>query len=440
MTDYADAIVQTIAQALLVLDGDLRVLRANKAFCLQFEVSPETAEGQLVYDLGNGQWNIPSLRRLLDEVLSEKTEVEDYRVEHDFEQIGHRIMLLNARRMQQEDGDVILLAISDITERERQRCELEGHREFGEKLIDSVREALVVLHWDLRVHFANETFYRNFMVAPEETEGRLIYELGNGQWDIPELRKLLEEILPEQSSFDDYEVEHEFETIGRRTMILNGRRLDHIDLIILAIRDVTEDRANRRREHVLLGELQHRVKNILSNVQALAAHTRRSSADLDAFLPAFQARLGALNRTQDLLLSSPSDDVDLHELVCIELQAVGAEEGREFTLDGPAVTLSPRDAQALALAIHELTTNAVKYGALKSEAGSVDVSWRVERNDERMLAFSWRERGVRLKEHERHEGFGTQMIERSVPHMLGGTSKFTFHPDGAEWEITFALP
>ncbi|WP_341538362.1 hypothetical protein [Sinorhizobium medicae] len=79
-------------------------------------------------------------------------------------------------------------------------------------------------------------------VSPAHTEGRLVYELGNRQWDIPKLRELVEDVLPHNNAFDDVEVEHDFETIGRRIMLLNGRRLDHLHLILLAIRDVTEQR------------------------------------------------------------------------------------------------------------------------------------------------------------------------------------------------------
>jgi PAS domain-containing protein len=129
---------------------------------------------------------------------------------------------------------------SDVTQREQLLRDPEGRREFAEKLIDSVREGLVVLGWDLRVHSANRSFYQAFRVDPTETEGRPIYELGNGQWNIPRLRQLLEDILPRQTRFDDFEVEHDFEHIGRRTMLLNACRLDHERLILLAIRDVTE--------------------------------------------------------------------------------------------------------------------------------------------------------------------------------------------------------
>lgn len=200
MTSLTEAIVETITQPLLVLDGELRVEAANPAFLRHFGVASAETLGCLVYDLGNGQWNIAALRRLLEEVLSENSTIVDYRVEHDFPSLGKRIMLLNGNRMRREDAtDTILLAINDITEREHQRFELEGQKEFSEKLIDSVRESLVVLDWDLRVHFANQSFYDCFAVMREETEGRLVFELGNGQWDIPELRQLLEDILPKEN-------------------------------------------------------------------------------------------------------------------------------------------------------------------------------------------------------------------------------------------------
>jgi PAS domain-containing protein len=103
---------------------------------------------------------------------------------------------------------------------------------------------MLVLNADLRVRRANRSFYRTFKVTPEETVDRLVYDLGNQQWDIPWLRKLLEEVLPQDSAFDDFEVEHVFPAIGRKFMLLNARRFPpdskHPELILLAIEDITE--------------------------------------------------------------------------------------------------------------------------------------------------------------------------------------------------------
>src|SRR5579883_2453833 len=137
---------------------------------------------------------------------------------------------------------------------------------LAESIIDTMRDPLLVLDADLRVVRASREFYRTFAVSPRETEGRLVYELGNGQWDIPRLRTLLEEILPQNTTFRDYEVEHEFARIGRKVMLLNARRLHRVQndsvQILLVIEDVTarhDAEADRREAEARFTEM---VKNV----------------------------------------------------------------------------------------------------------------------------------------------------------------------------------
>ncbi len=110
---------------------------------------------------------------------------------------------------------------------------------YMETIVAVARESFLILDSNLRVISANPTFYQVFRVSSKETENKLLYELGNGQWNIPELRRLLEEILPKKKGVKDYEVKHNFQTIGRKTMLLNGRQIDTVQLIILAIEDIT---------------------------------------------------------------------------------------------------------------------------------------------------------------------------------------------------------
>ena len=113
-----------------------------------------------------------------------------------------------------------------------------------EGIVETIREPLLVLDRDLRVVTASRSFYEFFKVKPEETVGQLIYDLGDKQWDISKLRELLEKILPQQIAFDNYEVEHDFVTIGRRTLLLNARQIEREvvkeRIILLAIEDITE--------------------------------------------------------------------------------------------------------------------------------------------------------------------------------------------------------
>jgi PAS domain S-box-containing protein len=152
----------------------------------------------------------------------------------------------SAAPIQDEHGKVagVVLIFRDIAERRKSERLIEDARKYAESVVETVREPLVVLTADLRVKTANRSFYQTFKVKPEETENRHIYELGNGQWDIPRLRSLLEEILPQNTSFHDYEVEHDFPAIGPKIMLLNAHRLyrdgNHTELILLALEDITE--------------------------------------------------------------------------------------------------------------------------------------------------------------------------------------------------------
>ena len=138
----------------------------------------------------------------------------------------------------------VVLVFRDITERRKAERLIENALKYAESVVETVREPLIVLTADLRVKTANRSFYETFHVKPEVTQGRLIYELGNGQWDIVKLRTLLEGILPTNASFHDYEVEHEFPAIGPKIMLLNAHRVhregNQTDLILLAIEDITE--------------------------------------------------------------------------------------------------------------------------------------------------------------------------------------------------------
>ncbi len=140
---------------------------------------------------------------------------------------------------------------------------VEDIQNYAMNIVDTVREPLLILDTTLRVQSANRAFYQTFHVSSEETENRLIYELGNGQWDIPDLRRLLEDIVPKSSVFNDFELEHTFPVIGRRVMLLNARKLQagqHGELLVLAMEDVT---ARKRAEEELLkaGALQSAIFN-----------------------------------------------------------------------------------------------------------------------------------------------------------------------------------
>ncbi len=334
---YSQDIVDTVREPLLMLDTTLRVHSANRAFYQTFKVSAAETEHHLIYELGNGQWDIPDLRRLLEDVVPKSSVFNDFELVHTFPVIGRRVMLLNARKLKAGNhGELLVLAMEDVTERRRAEeevakaaADLEAIETFSQNIVDTVREPLLMLDTTLRVHSANRAFYQTFKVTAEETERHLIYELGNGQWDIPALRTLLEDIVPKNSVFSDFELEHMFPVIGRRVMLLNARKLkagNHGELLVLAMEDVTERRraeeevvkametaevANRTKS-LFLANMSHELRTPLNAILGYSEMLQEEAIDQDVqnFLPDLQ-RIHVAGKQ---LLSLINDILDISKI------------------------------------------------------------------------------------------------------------------------------
>jgi two-component sensor histidine kinase len=193
-------------------------------------------------------------------------------------------------------------------------------------------------------------------------------------------------------------------------------------------------------EKVLRHELQHRINNMLATIRAVARRTRVRSQSLDEFAKSFDDRLAAIARTHALLSGTETSAVAVRKLLLQELSAHGAVEGENLTENGPELLISARQAQALSMAFHELATNAVKHGALCVDNGRIDVSWKTEVSSAvNQLRIRWRETGVTIEGEPARRGFGSDILERSIPHLLHGIFERTFHRDGIECVIVLPL-
>ncbi len=327
---YAQNIVDTVREPLLILDGTLRVRSGNNAFYQTFKVSCDETENRLIYELGNGQWDIPALRTLLEDIVPKSSVFNDFELEHDFPVIGRRVMLLNARQLQAgHHGELVVLAMEDVTERRRSEADLKAIETYAQNIVDTVREPLLILDTTLRVRSGNNAFYQTFKVSAEETENRLIYELGNGQWDIPDLRTLLEDIVPQSSFFNDFELEHDFPALGRRVMLLNARKLQaghHGELLVLAMEDVTERRraeeevakakeasetANKTKS-LFLANMSHELRTPLNAIVGYSEMLQEEAIDQN--LDSFGADLEKIHGAGRHLLALINDILDLSKI------------------------------------------------------------------------------------------------------------------------------
>jgi diguanylate cyclase (GGDEF)-like protein/PAS domain S-box-containing protein len=177
--EYAESIINTIREPLIILDQDLRVVNASRAFYEFFKVKPEETVGQLIYDLGDKQWDIPKLRELLETILPQKTTFDNYEVEHDFATIGRRVMLLNARQIQRASGKelIILLAIEDVTGRKKNEELIKILNEQQQIILDASPAMIFYKDKENRFIRVNEPFARANGMSKKEMEGKTMWEI-----------------------------------------------------------------------------------------------------------------------------------------------------------------------------------------------------------------------------------------------------------------------
>jgi two-component system, chemotaxis family, CheB/CheR fusion protein len=205
--------------------------------------------------------------------------------------------------------------------------------------------------------------------------------------------------------------------------------------------DIHEYRMASDRQRMLVSELQHRVKNILAVVRSIFTRSIGEDGLVDAGAEHFRGRLDALARTQNVLARTPAGGIDLEELVRDELTCHGSRYGDQVHIHGPSIRLRQKAAEALGLAVHELATNAAKYGALANETGKIDVTWRLyESSSGPRLAWRWTETGVTLIDPAPSRvGFGRELIEQGLPYQLGASTALEFARGGVNCVIELPL-
>lgn len=308
-----------------------------------------------------------------------------------------------------------------------------GHIQ-AQGIVDTVADPMLLLDEKLCVQNASRAFFEVFQVERYETIGQPIHELGNGQWDIPDLRHLLMQVIPRSTAVIDYRVEHDFPRLGRRVMLLTARTLHHPDnnshLMLLSIVDITERAERDAEQDMLFGELKHRMKNLLSVARSIARQAPTQGLSAAQYRDDFLGRFGALVEAQELGFIG-DEATDLTALIERVLAPYANHpEAVTITPDGPVI-LGSSALTSLGLVLHELATNAAKYGALSVPGGRVSIGWEAEAASG-YLQLTWVESGGPPVTPPRTTGFGTKLIQTAIYH---GEVRQTYAPDGLEVEI-----
>ena len=287
-------------------------------------------------------------------------------------------------------------------------ADLDDASALAQAIVDTIRDPLLVLDQDLRVVTANRTFHQTFRMSRQDIQGRPVYRLGDGQWDIPELRSLLEEVAPQRAAMEAYEVERNFPAIGRRSMLLNAREVFNKrsapTLILLTFEDVTERRAAEReiaellqQKETLLQEMQHRVANslqIIAGILLLKARTVQSEETRLQLMAAHQRVMSVAAVQQQLFASRHGEPLEIGPYLsrlCETLAASMTDDSRPISLKVQAEggMASSAEAVSIGLIVTELVINTFKHafvgdrtaGFLVVAYEATETGWRLAVSD-----------------------------------------------------------
>jgi two-component sensor histidine kinase len=464
----------------MILDRDLVYVEANPAYCASTERTREEIVGRYVFEAfpptGEGARQIEeSLRRVLVTGVAETLPLAAYPIPAP--EGGFRMKYWSCVHLPlfDEDGEVAYVAQNavDVTELQQLKtiaygpdpgAPARGESDLFQRAqeITAINDHLAAETRGLRDLFMQAPSFMAVLTGPELTYAQANYAylqlIGHRQV----VGRTIAEALPEvvEQGFPDLlrtVMRDKQPHIGRATSVMLQRAPEtaleerFLDFIFQPIAgpggesvgvmvegsDVTDRVLGDRQQKLLLDELNHRVKNTLSTVQAIASQTLRTNADPATFRTAFEARLMALSATHNLLTATNWVSADLREVAQIEFHPYGPER---YRLAGPAVALSPAQALALGLLFHELATNAAKYGALAHGDGQVEVVWRLRALDDGAhLEIDWKEHDGPPVIPPNRSGFGSRLIERSLQGQLGGEATLDYAPDGVRCHIRLPL-
>jgi PAS domain S-box-containing protein len=210
-----------------------------------------------------------------------------------------------------------------------------------------------------------------------------------------------------------------------------------VQYFISVIEDISEQKAAQDQQRLLVNELNHRVKNSLATIQAMASHTMRNAETVEAFREAFTGRLRAIAAAHDSIFDHGAGRAELRALILRQLDVYGAAGSERLALEGPETRLSAAQAHGLGLIVHELATNASKYGALSNEAGKIHIAWSPSVKDgTRLVTINWTESGGPPVSAPTRKGFGSRLIESTLEHSLGGSAAIQYEPEGLHGVLT----
>ncbi len=456
MLRASDGILELLPIATFICDAKGTILQYNRHAVAVWGRAPDPGqthdqfrESARFYDMDGA----PVSRSMVSEVLTSGTPVRN--VERIVERAdGTRLIVsVNIDPLRNLKGELVgaVNCFLDITERKRADAALEHSRlhalEQEQRLAATYEHAAIgISEISPDGHFlrVNEAICAITGFSREHLLANKLFTHTHPDDADPDREGFRKQVAGE---LEFYSVEKRFIRKDNRVIWLSVRSSpvrdegDKLRYVVRVVQDITERKAAEQRQKLLMDELNHRVKNTLATVQSLASQTARGAHTPAAFREQFEGRLIALSKAHDQLTIHHWESADLRELLSGSLAPYAGAGSERVVLRGEDVILRPRAVLTLAMAVHELTTNAAKYGALSVPGGRIEINWQPVRaeNGRSMLRISWIEQGGPSVAEPEQRGFGSKLIEGSVAAELGGTARLGFEAQGLRCEIIIPL-
>jgi PAS domain S-box-containing protein len=431
--EYTKAILNTVSDPIVVLGADQRVQSGNRAFHAMLRVSRDETQGASLYELANGAFELAQLRTQLNALLATSGTFRPLEVEHVLPEIGQRTFMLDARPLSlpgQSDRK-ILLTFKDITA--RKQAEAANARLAA--IVESSDDAIVGTSLDGIITSWNRGAERVFGYADDDVIGKQFTLL------IPPDRHNEEPEILERIRRGE-RIDH-YETVRVRK---DGSLVD-ISLTVSPVanaagrvvgasriaRDITERKQARARHELLTHEIQHRTKNLFAVVLAVVSRSFVGKHTVEDAQTAVISRLESLCQTHVMLIDKEWEGADLREIVRSEMSPYADR----VHVEGPSLMLTASVAQDFALVLHELATNAAKYGALSNATGKVHISWSTD--DSNLFTLRWQEQGGPPVRPPMQKGFGSAVLEELMVQHFEIPPRIDFASEGLCYELSGSL-
>ena len=433
---FRGEILAQVSDAVIATDGDQRITYLNAAAERQYGISASEMLGQFLSKVYQSRWLHPGDEAIAATALRECGEWrgENLHIRRD----GLELQVESSVTVLREPVGLpagILSVIRDISGRKQ----AEEKRRVSEiryrRLFEAAQDGVILLDPSTcKITDANPFMTRLLGYSHDQLVGKELFEIGLLKDEVASQEMLRELKSKRQIRYEDLPLEsqegrHQDVEVVANLYDENGR-----PVIQFNIRDITERKRSEEHNKLLMAEVNHRSKNLLAVVQAVAQQTARAG-DPATFVERLSERIYGLAASQDLLVKNEWQGVEMADLIEVQLAHFEDLIGTRVFIDGPATRLTPAAGQSIGMALHELATNAAKYGALSNREGRVHISWQVTTAKKPTFLMSWLEQGGPKITPPSHKGFGQMVIGQMVEAAVDGTVESDYRESGLSWKL-----